>query len=939
MSINVFHIPFTYRGSTEALFRKALENITGPDYSKILYIAPSLSKIRDAQRIFHALAGDCYIPPVMMTLKQLSGRLFSLYGNRQTVPQALIPVLLSKLTGRNLGYACLMADFVYEMKEQHPGKNMTEITGDVRSAFEHLGIPEDVSNRALEALKNMELYQEVIRKSNAADQQDIMELCPDIIREHGIRYDSLIIDGLTELTRTDEDFIKALIGNSGHTIISIPYHTNYDDISIRYIDFLNNNFTIDTGYFPHENDHLHLAHYPYQDVESEIEGIARSIKNHFIAGVATDLDTVFVVFPQLHGCSDMIARIFQKYGIPFTLAEERPLAKTKPFLDVMALLESVSKDYPRLQFSQFLISPYFKAIPGSLREYIPSLCISSGFTHGKMSWLEMMKPDGNNPQRDFISKQAYQTITRDLASVFRRLSHLESIRHHASFTDYGEAILKLLLDFDFDEGMNNDRNNLETMIITVNELSRMDTLTDNSPTDLHYYTEALRHCLLNVTSTERDTPGVRILSFAALCGREPEYLYFGGLRDGDFPSKPEIDHLMPDNVRKELGLMHIERYLRQQKFLFTRALSSAEQYHLSYAVMEGDRLFLPSSFLPWSEEMPKPVYGVFSKEEYFIRKAGELRSSFVFDIQRTDKRLVQKLFGEKSPVRVTDIDAYRACPRKFFIERLLSLKPLEILKFEMQALTLGTIVHEIMQEIVSDFSPDSHDFALKAGKKLDALLSKKTLDSYWKRVIKDTFLSVLPLIFGLEQNIAGDGYVFTAAEVPVQSEVLPGITLKGKIDRIDKKTMGKGPLAEGDSAAAHLNAYQASSESTVAELIDYKSGAPQFSGSQLLSQGVNLQLMLYAALMKSMGTHVDRVGIYSLKNLTISWIPGRDDIKNGRTLNDYVAAAMLFLEETVSKMRAGEFPARPLVEQTCRNCPDRPYCPYIQKSAMVKETP
>ncbi len=936
MSINVFYTPFEFEGSTKELFKRAIDKITGSDYSKILYLAPSLPKIHFAQQVLHTLVSDCYVPPAMMTLGQLSQRLFSLYESKRIIPQGLIPVIMSKLSDRSFGYSCLIANFVNEVKEHHPGESITAITSNICSVFDHLGIPDEVSLRVMEAVRIMGLYEEILKKYNAADKNDIMKACPGIIREHNIRYDCLIVDGFIELTYSEEEIIKALIENTHDTTISMPYHRDYHNIFDRYIDFLNNNFIYNPGYFSHDENHIRFDYYSYQNVEDEIEGIARSIKNHFISGVATDLNNVFVVFPELYKHSDMISRVFKKYGIPYTITSERPLARTKPFLDLVALLDSVSDDYPRLHFSQFLISPYFKALPASLREYIPLLCISSGITKGKSSWLNLMKSEQNHPHTEFISQKESQTIEKNLAWVFRKLSYLESIRHKASFMEYSEAVMNLLIDFDFDDGRNHDMNSSDNLNKIVSDLSLIDSFSDNAPTNLQCFTEALRHCLLNVTSPETDTPGVRILSFMDMEGLAPEYLYFGGLRDGDFPFKPEIDHLMPDNVRTDLGLMNMEKYLLLQRFLFRRALSSAKKYYLSYSVMEDDSLFLPSSFLSWNEEITKPVCGIFSKEEDLVRKGGVLRSSFVSDVRTTDMRGIQKLFGEKSFIRVTDIDAYRTCPRKFFIERVLNLKPLEIMKFEMEALTLGTIVHEIMQELISEFTADVDDIVLKAGMKIDVLLSKKPLEDYWKKVLKDTFLSILPDIYRLEHMIAGDGYAFMGAEVPVKAEVLPGITLKGKIDRIDKKIETETLDVNNEKKGASVDSSSLSVSLPFAELIDYKTGSTQFSGSQIRSRGMNLQLLLYAALMKSKGMRVNRVGIYSLKDLSLSWIPNKHDRRNGRSLEDYVDAALHFLRETVTAMRKGEFPAHPLNDQTCRSCPERPYCPYIQKAVMMQ---
>ena len=933
MPINVFYTAFAYKGSTEELFKKATRKIKGPDYSKILYLNPTPWKIWDAQRIFHAVTGDCYIPPEMMTIKQLSKRLFQLYENKNIIPQSLTPVILSKLSDRTLGYSCLIADFINEIKRYHPGKTLETIASELRSIFDRFGIPEEVSSMAMEAANIMGRYQSMLKKCNAVDENDAMELCPCIIRQHTMRYDCLIIDGFYELTGIEETILKTLIDNALDTFISIPYDADYHFITVGYVNFINNNFMFKATYLDYEKPHMHLAHHPYRGEEEEIEGIARGIKNQFIAGTAPDLDKIIVVFPELHAYSDMLSRVFGKYGIPFTIASEKPFAKKKPFLDLLALLDSVSNDYPRLKFSQFLISPYFKALPTSFKEYIPSICIASGLTKGKNAWLNLMKSEEKYSYGELISGKESRAIEKDLAWVFKKLSHLESIRNNASFSDFSEAVMNLLNDFDFTDIGNQDINNRDKIIEILNELSFVDNLSNASPTDMHTFTEALKHCL-NATSIETDNLGVRVMSFMDLAGLEPEHLYFGGLRDGALPSKPDIDLLLPDSVRTELGLVNVEKYLLLQRFLFTRALSSAKNYSLSYSVMEGDRLFLPSSFLSWNQEITKPVHGIFSREEELIRKSRVLLSSFISDVRVIDKRLIQKMFGEKSSIRVTDIDAYRTCPRKFFIEKVLSLKPLEIRKFEMEALVLGTIAHEIMQELLSEPFADLNTLILNAGKRIDALLSRRPLEDYWKKVIRDTFLSILPVIYELERKIADEGYTFMRAEVPVKGEVLKGITLKGKIDRIDNKIMSQELKDTSGDKNISLNYHVSSFGTPVIELIDYKTGATQFSGSQVLSQGVNLQLILYAALMNLTGVLVERVGIYSLRDLSLSWIPNRNDRKNGRTLEDYREAGLRFLEETVIKMRKGEFPALPLIEQICGNCPERPYCPSIQKAVM-----
>ncbi|HBR21859.1 MAG TPA: hypothetical protein DD713_04730, partial [Nitrospiraceae bacterium] len=204
-------------------------------------------------------------------------------------------------------------------------------------------------------------------------------------------------------------------------------------------------------------------------------------------------------------------------------------------------------------------------------------------------------------------------------------------------------------------------------------------------------------------------------------------------------------------------------------------------------------------------------------------------------------------------------------------------------------------------------------------KLLAKLLAEKPLENYWNNFIRDSFLSILPEIYELESELRAEGYSFMKAEAPVEGEVIKNIKLKGKIDRIDRKV--KSEKLEVKSSEENTNEV---------EIIDYKTGAAQLSRTEIVNKGASLQLFLYAALMKSLGFKVNRAGIYSVKDTKITWVPGK---KDSNTMDDYIKICLKYLEKTVSDLRKGDFTAFPLNEQTCRNCHERAYCPYIQTAS------
>ncbi len=931
MPITLCHTSSSQRDSTACLFSKATDILRGPDYSKILYLAPDPPMLRHAERIFRSIAGDCYIPPVMVTIPQLARRLFSWHGDRNLVPDVLIPAILSVVSGETLGYSCHIAHVWRELAREYPGRDVSGISTEIRSVFARCGIPDNVTTRAMKALEVVQNYRDRLLAIGAADEHDAIGACPSLVRNGKIDYDVLIVDGFVEPSKGEEEIIAALIGNARETLISLPGISDYSSLSSRYSDFINRYVISQTVFLEPPEETIRLAYCAYPGVEEEVEGIARDIKHRYLSGGLSDLDRVLVVFPELKGYEAMVPRIFRKYGIPFSLQSEKALAEMRPFDDLLSLLDSVSDDYPRLEFSQFLASPFFRKLPSVLREFVPSLSIASAFAKGKAQWESLVRNSEERTKTYTTTREASPTIARDLAKVFRKLSRVESMRSSAPFGAIAESITRLLTDLDFDPG-HLPAEGKEHVLELLARLPIMDVFSGGRPVTLRFFTEVLRHCLMSTSVSFADTPGVRVLRFADAQGCDADVVYFGGLRDGDFPSQPDIDHFLPDSVRTELGLMNLQKRLVLQKAMFRRLLSVAKHYSLSYAMMDGDRRYLPSSFLARNEALSLPSYGILSREEVLLSKHSGEHGPSISEITGMKNRRIQSLFGKNSALRVTDIDSYRACPRKFFIENVLALKPIEIATFEVEAALLGTILHRIMQALVRGPLPDYETLWLRTDEILRDILAHVHVDEYWKAVLRETMRRVLPEICAIERDIAEEGYVFMASELSLTGEVLPGVTLTGKIDRVDRKVdrhKRSDVRVLGDEQTT--GDVPSPSDNATVQLLDYKTGAYQLSGKQIRELGSTLQLPLYAVLLKQQGFVVERAGIYSLKDLSLTWIPNRDDRRAGCTMDDYGTAGLAFLKTTVEQMRRGEFRAVPLTEQTCRNCPERPYCPFIQK--------
>lgn len=881
MSMEIYHIPPGNGEFRESLLRRLLDDVKGPDYSGIFHLAPTAHISNAWRKAFHKAAGECYIPPQAMTLRQLSKSLCSTYAGKPVISRALMPVVISGLEGSGPGHSNIVSDMISELKQHYPQKPPDSIRETLNATLTELGIPEEVKNRTMNAMDMFQRYEEALKSKGFMDEDDALPLAAELAKEKRLRPNTLLLDGFYEITPAEELLIRNLISLSENTITTIPIDIN-DDLTHCYSNNLKLIFNVSATSLPvFEPRDDNMFFHPSPSMEEEISDIARHIKGEFITGRARELDDIYLVFPSPSRYKEMTERIFKRYGIPINFSTSRQLSRSRPYIDLLSLLEAVSEDYPRLKFSRFLSSSFFHNIPAELKNPVPAAILNAGIVKGKESWLGALRKFGAD---------------KELSRVFKTLKPLELIKHTASFGDIAKVLLDVLGALGFHPS-DEPEGGLSGLEAILHEFRVLDEILGKK-VDLAVFTDTLRR-VLNEPLRHSDEPGVRAAGLFEVRGLEPGSLYMAGLKDGDLPSRPDIDFMLPNSVRKHLGLVDMKRHLRLQEHIFRRLVRSSGRNYLSYPTMEGDKFFLPSVFLADAEEKIEKISGVFCEEEAMLHRGRKKLEAHIREVQG-----IKRAF---KTINVTDIDSYRSCPRRFYIEKVLKLSPPEIVEFEMDALTLGTLAHQVMERLITKPFENIEELTKNASGALDEALPAQPLDAYLKGLFREAFMEIIPDIYKLEESIKADGFAFHKAEYKLEGEPSKGIRLRGKVDRVDLTPSG------------------------AAEVIDYKTGSPQFSSSRVLKKGALLQLFLYAALLKKSGMRPERVGIYSLKDMKLKWIPGKRDIKKGLTLDDFMDAALGFLKETVTGMRSGDFSARPLEEQSCRKCPEGPYCPYIQK--------
>ena len=298
--------------------------------------------------------------------------------------------------------------------------------------------------------------------------------------------------------------------------------------------------------------------------------------------------------------------------------------------------------------------------------------------------------------------------------------------------------------------------------------------------------------------------------------QKADLMILGGMNEGVWPSQPSPDPWLAPQIRRTLGLPGLEFRTGLAAHDFMSALG-APRVLLTRARRDGRSPTVASRLWLRLQAMT----GGLARDQRLERLTIALDASAEI---APAKRPAPRPPVEARPrkIAVTDLDRLKADPFAFYAKSILRLRPQEPVDAEHHAAWKGTAVHEVLE---AWFKQDGCDPS-KLRARAEALLADEAIHPMLRALWSPRLLEPMAWIAGESVKDAEAGRQPVVAEEFGEAEVA-GITLYGKVDRIDR-------LRDGRLA-----------------IVDYKTG--QAPAKKAVAEGFALQLGLLSLIARAGG--------------------------------------------------------------------------------------
>lgn len=677
------------------------------------------------------------------------------------------------------------------------------------------------------------------------------------------------------------------------------------------------------------------------DRNDEVELIAQTVKK-LIVDEKIEPSRICVVFNLIQNYSSIVKDVFAKIGLPFNLTDRTPLDNSNPVTALVNFLEIAENDFYFKNIFRAL-SSRFVDTTGIDMSNLYMVASELNIVAGKENWINTLNDAianlghaGDEDEDISDKRQSYLKAKSDISALVDNLKIFNGkmtisffVDHLKSFIVKSKVPLRLL---QVESGQESNVRAFMDFIETVSEIFQLleEEFGSEKNFSLSFFMDQIRTACgwARFNVKEKSNYGVQVTNLEEIRGLKYDYLFIGGLCDGDLPTRYNPEIFFSGSFKKQSFVHQTE-----ERYRFYQSLCSwNKRLYFSYFKNEAGRETVTSTFLKDFENIfevsriDEMQYKdlIFSNEELQIHAGREgieslenfasadfdsaaisralkidaIRNSDPFGdssytgnvLAEDDDGIDQQFLGELTErlksfsVRqysVSQLETYAKCPFKFFTERVLGIKPVEEPTEDIEAIEMGRLLHSILYEFYSTLREKNIQLVGCDDEKFKQ--AEKIIFDVAERQLQTTAFKS-PATFYEKEKILGIGgnkkesilFRFLEAERNGEEDFIPKFfeVSFGRLKESDADKILSDPnpiVIDGIRLRGKIDRIEVSEKLKSFNIVDYKlSGAkPTFDD---LKNGISLQLpvYLYAAselLSKKFGGSYspNEMFIYSLK--------------------------------------------------------------------------
>jgi ATP-dependent helicase/nuclease subunit B len=729
------------------------------------------------------------------------------------------------------------------------------------------------------------------------------------------------------------------------------------------------------------------------DRDAEIEIISREVKE-LILQKKVEPSEICLAFNRIQNYSSIVRDVFTKNGIPFNLTDRVAVDNSNPVTAIINFLEITENDFYFNNIFRALNSGFINT-HGIDSSNLFKIASALKIVSGKENWINSIGDEISNlyskEDDEIVSKKSlYKKALNDILSIAEKLKPFEEKMTFPEFRDrlfdliyISEVPINILKkNSSVADSAEENIRGFTGFIDTITEVFNLleEEYGKDKKFGLTFFMDQMRTACgwARFNVKEKSNYGVQVTSFEEIRGLHFEYLFIGGMCDGDFPTRYQPEIFFSGSFKKQAAVHQTE-----ERNLFYQTLCCWKKHlYFSYPLSEGGRETVISTFLNDFEEVfeiseksmenySNSIYSHENAQIHFGKIAvGKLPDSIsagynyekIIDKVREGKKQKNDFTESSSNVAdilksfeskqysISQLEMYAKCPFKFFVERVLGIQKVEEPTEDIEAVELGRILHSVLYEF---YIKIRNEKIILAGCNEETFNKVKEIifNIAAKEIERTAFKS--PLAFFEKEKILGIGgnkdesiiNRFLEEEREEESGYKPEYFEVSfgrlKDDGSDKILSSKNPIQiDKINLRGKIDRIEISEEDSAFNIVDYKLGGAKPSFKEL-KDGISLQLPVYLYAAKELlnikfnkNYSPNEMIIYSLKYSLDSF--GKDIVSLNRRKDEEIKTIEQLIENTIKHIKnyieqisEGKFGLSPhgnREQLVCRYCQFKSVC-------------